>query len=51
MKTYVCTISEKNHNDFISVFQVKAENLREAKSCAHMQKTSYFQQVNVKLNK
>lgn len=51
MKTYNCTISEKNHNDFISVFQVQANNLKEAMSYAKMQKTKFRQKVEVRLNK
>lgn len=51
MKKYNCTISEKNHNDFISVFQVQANNLKEAKSFARMQKTKYFQTISVHLTK
>lgn len=51
MKKYNCTISEKNHNNFISVFQVQANNLKEAKSYARMQKTKYFQTISVRLAK
>mgnify|MGYP000924527295 CR=1 FL=1 len=51
MKNYNCSISEKGREDFISVFQVKANNLKEAKAFARMQKTSHFQKVDVKLSK
>jgi hypothetical protein len=51
MKTYNCTISEKNTEDFISVFQVKANSLKEAKDFARMQKTSFRQKVEVRLSK
>lgn len=47
MRIYECTISQKGMNDFISVFQIGANNLKEAKSYAKMQKTNYFQIVNV----
>ena len=49
MKKYNCTISERGLNDFVSVFQVKANNLSEAKSFARMQKTKYFQTISVRL--
>lgn len=51
MKKYDCTISEKGLNDFVSAFQVQANNLKEAKSYARMQKTKYFQTVSVRLAK
>lgn len=51
MRTYNCTISEKGREDFVSCFQVKANNLKEAKSFAKMQKTSYFQRVEARLKK
>lgn len=51
MKTYNCSISEKGRQDFVSVFQVKATNLKEAKSFARMQKTNYRQIVEVRLSK
>ena len=51
MKNYDCTISQKNLNDFVSVFQVKADNLKQAKDFARMHKTNYFQKVEVRLSK
>ena len=51
MKTYNCSISEKGRENFVSVFQVKANNLKEAKKLAGMQKTNYHQKVDVKLSK
>lgn len=51
MKIYNCTISENGREDFVSCFKIKANNLREAKSYAKMQKTAYFQSVNVRLAK
>lgn len=51
MRTYNCTISENEREDFVSCFQVKANTIKEAKGFAKMQKTNYFQKVNVKLAK
>ena len=51
METYNCTISENGREDFVSCFKVKANNLKEAKSYAKMQKTKYFQKVEVRLAK
>ena len=51
MKTYNCTISERGLNDFVSVFQVKADNRKEAISFAKMQKTKFRQVVEVRLSK
>ena len=51
MKTYNCTIEQNGLNEFVSTFQIRANNLKEAKSFAKMQKTNYFQRVNVKLAK
>jgi len=51
MKTYNCSISEKGKEDFVSVFQVQANNLKEAKSFARMQKTNYRQTINIRLSK
>jgi hypothetical protein len=51
MKTYNCTISEKGIQNFVSAFQIKANNLKEAKSFARMQKTNYRQKVEVRLSK
>lgn len=51
MKTYNCSISEKGTQDFVSVFEIKATTLKEAKSFASMQKTKFRQQVDVKLKK
>lgn len=51
MKTYTCTISQKGLNDFVTCFEVTANNLKEAKSFARMQKTNYFQTVSVKIKK
>ena len=51
MRTYNCTISENGQEDYISCFKVKANNLKQAKSYAKIQKTSYFQIVDVRLIK
>ena len=51
MKTYNCSISEKGREDFASVFHIMANSLKEAKSFARMQKTSYRQKLEVKLSK
>lgn len=51
MKTYNCTISQKGREDYISTFQINANNLKEARSYAKNQKTNYFQKVEVRLSK
>ena len=51
MKNYNCSISEKGREDYVSVFQIKANNLKEAKGFARMQKTNHFQKVEVRLSK
>jgi len=51
MKTYNCTISERGHEDFISTFQIKAKNLKEAYTYARHQKTKYHQTVECRLSR
>ena len=51
MKKYSCSISQKGLQDFVSIFEIEAKNIKEAKSFAKMQKTNYFQSITIKLKK
>ena len=51
MKKYNCTISEKDREDFVSVFEVTANNKKEALSFAKMQKTKRGQKIELSLIK